>query len=190
METPEDINVSTVGSPTKHKIMEPEEKLAIPDIHNIPVKIKRANDFYMEYAGHEEQPMLTMFPKRNETASKKIDDAKLAKDFQAALKEFQKAQRLATERETSYSVSQVLPPSSSITKDEFPRSLNGSGNWVKKRIHKRYPRSDPSRRVGCVSNKVMEIYSSRRVKKRKSTQESYDISHILCLNDVYLSCYG
>ena len=33
---------------------------------------------------------------------KKIDDAKLAKDFQLALKDFQKAQRLAAERETSY----------------------------------------------------------------------------------------
>ncbi|KAI4371516.1 hypothetical protein MLD38_019741 [Melastoma candidum] len=34
--------------------------------------------------------------------SKKIADAKLAKDFQAVLKEFQKAQRLAAERETAY----------------------------------------------------------------------------------------
>ncbi|KAL9251849.1 Syntaxin-22-like protein, partial [Drosera capensis] len=34
--------------------------------------------------------------------SKKIKDAKLAKDFQAVLKEFQKAQRLAAERETAY----------------------------------------------------------------------------------------
>lgn len=33
---------------------------------------------------------------------KKIADAKLAKDFQAVLKEFQKAQRLAAERETTY----------------------------------------------------------------------------------------
>ncbi|CAI9291446.1 unnamed protein product [Lactuca saligna] len=37
------------------------------------------------------------------SASKKITDAKLAKDFQAVLKEFQKAQRLAAERETAYS---------------------------------------------------------------------------------------
>lgn len=35
--------------------------------------------------------------------NKKITDAKLAKDFQAVLKEFQKAQRLAAERETAYS---------------------------------------------------------------------------------------
>ncbi|AES95798.2 hypothetical protein MtrunA17_Chr5g0410841 [Medicago truncatula] len=35
-------------------------------------------------------------------ATKKIADAKLAKDFQAVLKEFQKAQRLAAERETAY----------------------------------------------------------------------------------------
>ncbi|XP_021899695.1 syntaxin-22 [Carica papaya] len=33
---------------------------------------------------------------------KKIADAKLAKDFQSVLKEFQKAQRLAAERETTY----------------------------------------------------------------------------------------
>ncbi|XP_049353644.1 syntaxin-22-like [Solanum verrucosum] len=49
------------------------------------------------------------------SASKKITDAKLAKDFQAVLKEFQKAQRLAAERETSYSpfVPQSVLPSSS-----------------------------------------------------------------------------
>ncbi|GFZ15961.1 syntaxin/t-SNARE family protein [Actinidia rufa] len=36
------------------------------------------------------------------SASKKIADAKLAKDFQLVLREFQKAQRLAAERETAY----------------------------------------------------------------------------------------
>ncbi|PKU78241.1 Syntaxin-22 [Dendrobium catenatum] len=47
-------------------------------------------------------------------ASKKIADAKLAKDFQAVLKEFQKAQRLAVERETAYApfVLQTTLPSS------------------------------------------------------------------------------
>ncbi|KAJ9135029.1 hypothetical protein P3X46_032253 [Hevea brasiliensis] len=46
--------------------------------------------------------------------SKKIADAKLAKDFQAVLKEFQKAQRLAAERETAYTpfVAQAVLPSS------------------------------------------------------------------------------
>ncbi|WCJ29074.1 Syntaxin-22 [Euphorbia peplus] len=46
--------------------------------------------------------------------SKKIADAKLAKDFQAVLKEFQKAQRLAAERETAYTpfVPQAVVPSS------------------------------------------------------------------------------
>ncbi|KAH9617011.1 hypothetical protein KSS87_001857 [Heliosperma pusillum] len=50
----------------------------------------------------------------NVTASKKIADAKLAKDFQAVLKEFQKAQRLAAERETAYTpfVPQATLPSS------------------------------------------------------------------------------
>ena len=33
---------------------------------------------------------------------KKIADAKLVKDFQSALKDFQKAQRLAADRETAY----------------------------------------------------------------------------------------
>ncbi|KAK9072876.1 hypothetical protein SSX86_009311 [Deinandra increscens subsp. villosa] len=52
------------------------------------------------------------------SATKKITDAKLAKDFQAVLKEFQKAQRLAAERETAYTpfVSQaVLPPSYDVS---------------------------------------------------------------------------
>lgn len=44
--------------------------------------------------------------------AKKIADAKLAKDFQSVLREFQKAQRLAAERETAYAPSvqkEVLP---------------------------------------------------------------------------------
>ncbi|CAH2065027.1 unnamed protein product [Thlaspi arvense] len=41
--------------------------------------------------------------------SKKIADAKLAKDFQAVLKEFQKAQQTAAERETAYTP--FVPPS-------------------------------------------------------------------------------
>ncbi|KAI3672617.1 hypothetical protein L6452_38713 [Arctium lappa] len=47
-------------------------------------------------------------------ASKKITDAKLAKYFQAVLKEFQKAQRLSAERETAYTpfVPQAAFPSS------------------------------------------------------------------------------
>ncbi|CAO2819653.1 unnamed protein product [Amaranthus hypochondriacus] len=50
----------------------------------------------------------------NVSASKKIADAKLAKDFQAVLKEFQKAQRIAAERETTYApfVPQAVLPSS------------------------------------------------------------------------------
>ncbi|XP_060179791.1 syntaxin-22-like isoform X2 [Lycium barbarum] len=48
------------------------------------------------------------------SASKKITDAKLAKDFQGVLKEFQKAQRLAAERETAYTpfIPQAVLPSS------------------------------------------------------------------------------
>ncbi|XP_043693917.1 syntaxin-22-like [Telopea speciosissima] len=48
------------------------------------------------------------------SAKKKVADAKLAKDFQAVLNEFQKAQRLAAERETAYVpfVPQAVLPSS------------------------------------------------------------------------------
>ncbi|URE01528.1 SynN [Musa troglodytarum] len=50
------------------------------------------------------------------STSKKIADAKLAKDFQAILKEFQKAQRIAAERETAYIpfVPQAVLPSSGV----------------------------------------------------------------------------
>ncbi|PPD80760.1 hypothetical protein GOBAR_DD22325 [Gossypium barbadense] len=57
---------------------------------------------------------------------KKVADAKLAKDFQAVLKEFQKAQRLAAERETSYAPSvpkAVLP--SSYSADEVDVGSDG-----------------------------------------------------------------
>ncbi|CAL5436417.1 unnamed protein product [Camellia sinensis] len=62
------------------------------------------------------------------SANKKITDAKLAKDFQAVLKEFQKAQRLAAERETAYTafVPQAVLPSSytaselGVTSDKSP----------------------------------------------------------------------
>ncbi|KAK5792924.1 hypothetical protein PVK06_034055 [Gossypium arboreum] len=52
------------------------------------------------------------------SASKKVADAKLAKDFQAVLKEFQNAQRLAAERETSYapSVPKAVLPSRFLSK--------------------------------------------------------------------------
>ncbi|KAF2583961.1 hypothetical protein F2Q70_00034486 [Brassica cretica] len=51
---------------------------------------------------------------RGVNQKKKIVDAKLAKDFQSVLKEFQKAQRLAAERETVYAplVTRPSPPSS------------------------------------------------------------------------------
>lgn len=38
----------------------------------------------------------------SQQASKKVTDAKIAKDFQYVLKEFQKAQRVAAERESAY----------------------------------------------------------------------------------------
>ncbi|CAA0843264.1 Syntaxin-22 [Striga hermonthica] len=57
------------------------------------------------------------------STNKKITDAKLAKDFQLVLKEFQKAQRIAAERETLYtpfSPQAVLP--SSYTAGEIDAS--------------------------------------------------------------------
>lgn len=60
----------------------------------------------------------------NVSANKKITDAKLAKDFQAVLKEFQKAQRLAAERETAYApfVPQAVLPSSGYMERERDES--------------------------------------------------------------------
>ncbi|KAG2709904.1 hypothetical protein I3760_04G000500 [Carya illinoinensis] len=46
--------------------------------------------------------------------SKKVEDAKLARDFQTTLQEFQKAQQLASERESTYSPS-APPPSCSLS---------------------------------------------------------------------------
>ncbi|WMV40533.1 hypothetical protein MTR67_033918 [Solanum verrucosum] len=59
-------------------------------------------------------PLLLILMGRHFQTSKKITDAKLAKDFQAVLKEFQKAQRLAAERETAYTpfIPQAVLPSS------------------------------------------------------------------------------
>lgn len=58
--------------------------------------------------------------------SKKIADAKLAKDFQAILKEFQKAQRIAAERETAYIpfVPQAVLPSRWYLSDSYDQSAN------------------------------------------------------------------
>ncbi|KAJ0080310.1 hypothetical protein Patl1_23811 [Pistacia atlantica] len=58
---------------------------------------------------------------------KKIADAKLAKDFQSVLKEFQKAQRLAAERETTYTPTvskEVLPSSYSAHEPGISSSRN------------------------------------------------------------------
>ncbi|PON77546.1 t-SNARE, partial [Parasponia andersonii] len=59
------------------------------------------------------------------STAKKIADAKLAKDFQSVLKEFQKAQRLAAERETAYAPyvpKEVLPTSYSVPEPEISSS--------------------------------------------------------------------
>ncbi|XP_024021087.1 syntaxin-22 [Morus notabilis] len=59
------------------------------------------------------------------STAKKIADAKLAKDFQQVLKEFQKAQRIAAERETTYApyvLKEVLPSSYSAREQEISSS--------------------------------------------------------------------
>ncbi|XP_065853736.1 syntaxin-22 [Euphorbia lathyris] len=60
--------------------------------------------------------------------AKKINDAKLAKEFRAALNEFQKAQRLAAERETTYApfIPKEVLPSSYDTHDPDVRSSKSS----------------------------------------------------------------
>ncbi|KAM0909124.1 hypothetical protein ACQ4PT_015006 [Festuca glaucescens] len=60
----------------------------------------------------------TFTPTTKCKATKKIADAKLAKDFQAVLKEFQKAQRLAVEREAAYAPF--------ITQAGLPQSYNST----------------------------------------------------------------
>ncbi|KAF2322993.1 hypothetical protein GH714_032677 [Hevea brasiliensis] len=57
----------------------------------------------------------------NVNPSKKIEDAKLARDFQTTLQEFQKVQKLASELESTYSPSL---PASSLT------AASGSGEYV------------------------------------------------------------
>ncbi|KAJ4968095.1 hypothetical protein NE237_014796 [Protea cynaroides] len=49
----------------------------------------------------------------NVNPRKKVEDAKLARDFQATLQDFQKAQQLAAERESAYAPS--IGPTSSLT---------------------------------------------------------------------------
>ncbi|XXG73155.1 hypothetical protein AAC387_Pa07g2121 [Persea americana] len=95
--------VNTLGTPKD--TLELREKLHKTRLHisqlvkDTSAKLKRASE-----TDHNTEV----------SASKKIADAKLAKDFQAVLKEFQKAQRLAAERETAYSpfVPQAVLPSS------------------------------------------------------------------------------
>ncbi|KAJ7538034.1 hypothetical protein O6H91_11G032100 [Diphasiastrum complanatum] len=59
------------------------------------------------------------------SASKKVGDAKLAKDFEAVLREFQKTQRIAAEREIAYApfIPQLVIASPRITANELKPSL-------------------------------------------------------------------
>ncbi|XP_071686381.1 syntaxin-22-like [Rutidosis leptorrhynchoides] len=65
------------------------------------------------------------------SASKKITDAKLAKDFQAVLKEYQKAQRLSAERETAYSPS--IPQAIHSSRNEGSEPDASSGGFPEHR---------------------------------------------------------
>ncbi|KAJ0111350.1 hypothetical protein Patl1_03539 [Pistacia atlantica] len=86
--------VNTLGTPKDTP--ELREKLHKTRLHigqlvkDTSAKLKQASE-----SDHRVEVSVSML-------SKKIADAKLAKDFQAVLKEFQKAQRLAAERETAY----------------------------------------------------------------------------------------
>ncbi|KAJ8773019.1 hypothetical protein K2173_028196 [Erythroxylum novogranatense] len=53
----------------------------------------------------------------NVNPSKKVEDAKLARDFQTTLEEFKKVQQLASEKESSFSPS--VPPSSTSASSEY-----------------------------------------------------------------------
>ncbi|XP_057866051.2 syntaxin-22 isoform X2 [Cryptomeria japonica] len=55
-------------------------------------------------------------------ASKKIADAKLAKDFQAVLRDFQKAQQLAAECETTYPA--VVPQPAESSENDFSAEVD------------------------------------------------------------------
>ncbi|XVF16083.1 hypothetical protein REPUB_Repub10bG0000800 [Reevesia pubescens] len=57
--------------------------------------------------------------------SKKIEDAKLARDFQSTLQEFQKVQQLASERESTYSPAAPPPslPTTSSSDDSWAPTL-------------------------------------------------------------------
>lgn len=54
--------------------------------------------------------------------NKKIEDAKLARDFQTTLQEFQKVQQLASERESTYTP--AAPASNLPTRSTILRTLN------------------------------------------------------------------
>ncbi|XP_050235337.1 syntaxin-22-like [Mercurialis annua] len=62
----------------------------------------------------------------NVNANKKIEDAKLARDFQTTLQEFQKVQQLASERETTYSPSPAAAVASGSGEYDAPRTDHDS----------------------------------------------------------------
>lgn len=106
--------VNTLGTP--RDTLELRERLHKTRLHigqlvkDTSAKLKEASetDFHSEVS-----------------ASKKIADAKLAKDFQSVLKEFQKAQRLAAQRETAYT---PFIPKESQSYDDREEGLDGKSS--------------------------------------------------------------
>ncbi|KAK6926175.1 Target SNARE coiled-coil homology domain [Dillenia turbinata] len=112
--------VNTLGTP--RDTLELREKLHKTRLHigqlvkDTSAKLREASEI-----DQHSEVSVSAFPFGSVTElqpSKRIADAKLAKDFQFILKEFQKAQRLAAEREAAYAPF--------IPKDIFPPSDTGS----------------------------------------------------------------
>ncbi|XP_043707698.1 syntaxin-22-like isoform X1 [Telopea speciosissima] len=82
----------------------------------------------------------------NVNPRKKVEDAKLARDFQATLQDFQKAQQLAAERESAYAPS--IQPTSSLTSSyhAFANSSSSAENEASDRDHESQPFLSEQRR--------------------------------------------
>ncbi|XP_020084362.1 syntaxin-22-like isoform X1 [Ananas comosus] len=92
------------------------------------------------------------------SASKKIADAKLAKDFKAIMQEFQKAQNLAVQRETAYTsfVPQAVLPSSFLVMFVFTASLVLDISYTASEINVR-PDKTPEQRALLVESRRQEV---------------------------------
>nr|KAJ0216728.1 hypothetical protein LSAT_V11C300148330 [Lactuca sativa] len=107
-----DLELTTLSS-THHVELNPsddgfQERYIVQEIikemaKNRPIDVKGKKGFKEQLKTSEQLKQANETDHRAKVStSKKIIDAKLAKDFQAVLKEFQKARRLSAERETTY----------------------------------------------------------------------------------------